>query len=304
MTAQSLRLRARVAVLSRARGVQRWIDQLPPRNSDADIGQLLLQNQYRQLAAAGAAPPITDVLWDRYTTAGEDGVLLYIFALIGFRSRRSVDLGGAGIVASNSMNLILHHDFDALIVDGDERSIDRLSLHFEGHPSTRSRAFRPTCVSTWIDRESVAGIVEDAGFAGEIDLLSIDLDGVDYWILKAVLDVVRPRVIVCEYQDHLGPDRPWTVPYRADFSVDSHPINAGDAYLYCGAGLKAFDNLLAPRGYRFVGAVGSNAFFVLDSEGDGRVPRVDLASAFGSRWTRWGVEHRFPRVANMEWVVV
>jgi hypothetical protein len=302
-----LAYRLRAETLGRLRRIQLWIDQLPLRSSDPTIRQLSLQLQYRQLADAGGEllPALPDARWDRYTIGGEDGMLIYIFGLIGFGDRRAVDLGGGSVRAANTMNLVLHHDFDVCVIDGNTRSMEILKSFFGRHPSTRARVYPPTCLSEWIDTDTVASLIGDNGFGGEVDLLSVDLDGVDYWILAAALEAVTPRVIVVEYQDHLGPDRAWTVPYRNDFNVGDYEVNADGAYLYCGAGLRAFDTLLAPRGYRYVGSNrdGYNAFFV-KVEGAEAIPEVDLAEGFTSRWTRWGMKHRFPLVADMDWVKV
>ena len=71
-------------------------------------------------------------------------------------------------------------------------------------------------------RGNVNDLLTANGFAGPIDLLSLDLDGIDYWVWEA-LDAVQPRVVVVEYQDCLGPDRAWTVPYQDDFSAAHYP---------------------------------------------------------------------------------
>jgi hypothetical protein len=300
----ALGYRLRAETLSRLRRLQLWVDQLPLRASNATIQQLGLQMQYRQLAERSVGlPSINDTRWDRYTIGGEDGMLIYIFALIEFGNRRAIDLGGAGVRAANTMNLILHHDFDACVIDGNKRSISILESFFARHPATRERIYQPTCVAAWIDTETVGPLITDHGFRGKVDLLSVDLDGVDYWILDAALETIEPRVIVVEYQDHLGPDRAWTVPYRSDFNVADYPINAGGTYLYCGAGLRAYDKLLTPRGYQFVGCNrdGYNAFFVRSADAADRLPAADIESAFTSRWTQWGMQNRFPQVADMDW---
>jgi hypothetical protein len=82
-------------------------------------------------------------------------------------------------------------------------------------PDTRQAP--PLLVQAFVTAENVEQLVSDNGFAGEVDLLSIDLDGIDYWVWKA-LDCVRPRVAIMEYQSFLGPERAITVPYRPDFT--------------------------------------------------------------------------------------
>ena len=92
-------------------------------------------------------------------------------------------------------------------------------------------------------------------FAGEIDLLSIDIDFNDYWVWKAV-NAVNPRAAVIEYNAGLRPPLSLTVPYQ--------PNRSGDGTNFFGASLEAMVRLGAQKGYRIVGCniSGSNAFFV------------------------------------------
>ena len=76
------------------------------------------------------------------------------------------------------------------------------------------------------------------GFEGEIDLLSLDIDGIDYWIWEA-LEVIRPRVVVAEIQCIWGADRAVTVPYDPQFRAE-YVQGFG---IYSGASLKAFIKL-------------------------------------------------------------
>jgi hypothetical protein len=108
-------------------------------------------------------------------------------------------------------------------------------------------------------------VILDAGFGGDIGLLSIDIDGNDYWVLDAI-DAVTPRILVLEYNSIFGPERALTIPYDPTFLR----TRAHYSGLYFGASLAAFCQLLAKRGFRFVGSgsAGVNAFFV----------RADLAA--------------------------
>lgn len=292
----------RAATTRRAGRLLQAVDNMPPAGTAIRLQQLQLMAQYRSMRNRPSdLPAVTDVRFDIFSPDGEDGVLLYIFGLIGFRSRRCIDIGGAGITASNTANLVVHHDFECLLLDGNARATARTERSYR-----RYRPFRsPTCVSAWITRDNVNALVADYGMIGEVDLVSLDLDGIDWWILDA-LTVVQPRVLVVEYQDILGPDRAWTVPYHPDFSVHDYPVNANNGYNYCGAGLRAFANLLRPRGYRLVGSnrSGYNAFFVKTAEAGRLLVEQDIASCLSSEWNRYGMAHRFPRVAAMDWTVV
>jgi hypothetical protein len=292
----------KAATLGRAAKLARAIDHMPPAGAEVRLQQLQLLMQYRGMRSAPSElPGLADVRFDIFTPDGEDGALLYIFGLIGFSSRRCVDIGGAGVTASNTANLIVNHDFQGLVLDGNEHGLARTARAYRRF----NTAHAPQCVPAWITRDNVNDLLAEHGVVGEIDLLSLDMDGVDWWILDA-LEVVDPRVIVVEYQDILGPERPWTVPYRPDFNFREYPVNDGGAYDYCGAGLSSFVHVLKPRGYRLVGCnrAGYNAFFVRSDEAGDMLPEVGVESCFVSPWNRYGMEHRFPRVADMDWTDV
>ena len=97
---------------------------------------------------------------------------------------------------------------------------------------------------------------------GALGVLSIDVDGMDYWLWKAVEDAA-PRVVVVEYNASMGPEESITVPYRAGFSAaEAHPSG-----YYHGASLAALEKLGREKGYALVAvdAAGVNAFFVLEA---------------------------------------
>jgi hypothetical protein len=97
---------------------------------------------------------------------------------------------------------------------------------------------------------------------GSIDLLSLDVDGIDYWLLLE-LDELDCSVIVLEYNSIFGPESSVTVPYKEDFQrTDEHFSNQ-----FYGASLRCYINLLAQRKYSFIGTnrANTNAFFVKDN---------------------------------------
>jgi hypothetical protein len=95
----------------------------------------------------------------------------------------------------------------------------------------------------------------------DFDVFSLDIDSIDFHILKAVLDLgYRPKILVLEYNSAFGPNQAVTVPYKAVFNRwDEHPDG-----IYYGASVMAWRILLEPLGYKFVtvDSSGTNAFFV------------------------------------------
>src|SRR5262249_16934111 len=154
-------------------------------------------------------------------------------------------------------------------------------------------------VHAWIEAENVNALVVEYGFAGEIDLLALDLDGVDYWIWKA-LTCVQPRVIVLEYQDIWGPDKAVTVPYRRDFDrMAVHPD-------YFGASVSVFVKVGREKGYRLVGTnrYGYNAFFVRSGLAEDILPEIPVSVCFDHPKVGEGRATRLPQVINYEWIGV
>jgi hypothetical protein len=101
------------------------------------------------------------------------------------------------------------------------------------------------------------------GLHGGLDIISLDIDGNDYWVAEA-LDLSHVRIVVVEYQPLFGDIETVSVPAKNDFDRST----AHYSHLYYGASLKAFIELFASRGLRFVGTnrCGNNAFFIQDSE--------------------------------------
>jgi hypothetical protein len=111
--------------------------------------------------------------------------------------------------------------------------------------------------------------------------------------------------VVVEYQDMLGPDRAWTVPYSDNFSWLTYPLTLGRPTFF-GASLGAFVKLGRRKGYRLVGVnrYGYNAFFVRNGIGDDLVPEIDPRGCFTHPKVLWGMRERFPAARGLPWVEV
>jgi hypothetical protein len=259
-------------------------------DSAAQIAQVLLRMQYRQIRDSGARlPDLADVEFRCHSQNGEDGILLYIFSLIGTTSRKSVEICAGNGVECNTANLIINHGWQGLLVDGSQDNIDAAKAFYERHPNTRLSP--PALAVSWVTAENVNGLISSRGFGGEIDLFSLDVDGVDYWIWRAI-DCMQPRVVVLEFNGVLGPDERLTIPYDPAFKLDLAKLPHK-----CGASLSAFAALGRDKGYRLVGvqSLGINAFFVRAGVGEDVLPerspgecfaRVERLRAFHPGWVQ------------------
>ena len=193
----------------------------------------------------------------------EDGITLALFDQIGVTNRRFVEIG-SGLSGGNSACLAQELGWTGLMVDGDAEHMTQVRRRFSG----------VTAVAAWITRENINDLVTDAGLAGEVDFLSIDLDGNDYWVWEA-LTACSPRVAVIEYNSSFGPDRAVSTPYDPQFDRHKH------RFVYYGASLTALARLGAAKGYRLVTTepTGVNAFF-LRNDVEPSIPGCTPAHAF------------------------
>jgi hypothetical protein len=219
-------------------------------------------------------PDMTGAEFRCFSQNGEDGILLYLFSLIGTTNKRVVEICAGNGIECNAANLIINQGWIGLLVDGSE---EKLAVGKRFYANCRDTFFYPpTLLASWVTAENVNALVAENGFGGEIDLLSLDLDGMDYWVLKA-LTCIRPRAIILEVNTRWGPERAVTLPYRPDFTMDwnRHP--------WCsGASLSAFVNLGRERGYRLVGTnrQGFNALFLRLDVGTNVFPEISAIEAY------------------------
>ena len=244
-------------------------------------------------------PSFDDVGFRALSQNGEDGVLLYVFGLIGMGGRRCVEICAGNGIECNTANLIVNHGWHGLLFDGNKRLLQQGRDFYSRLGDTFCQP--PRLVSTWITRENVNQIVKENGFEGHVELLSLDMDGMDYWVWEA-LDVIRPQIVIAEVQCVWGSDRAVTVPYTKDFRtqyVDRFGV-------YSGASLPAFAKLARKKGYRLVGVErhGFNAVFVAEGVGEDVLPEVDMDSCARRPFVQWAQRELLPQVAQLEWVEV
>ena len=185
-----------------------------------------------------------------FSQNGEDGVLAEIFSRIGTESRWFVEFGiGAGL-EGNAVLLADVHGWQGLFIEGSDELYTQLAYKYAGFQRVITR-------HALVTADNLDELMDEAGVPESFDLLSIDVDGNDYWIWRA-LTAHRPRVVVCEYNGFIDPTRPLTQPYAPDA--------AWDGTEYFGASLAALTELGRVKGYALVHAdlTGTNAFFVLD----------------------------------------
>ncbi len=188
-----------------------------------------------------------------FSQFGEDGIIQYLISKVRIHRHIFVEFGVEEYGESNTRFLLMSNKWSGLVIEADDASVRKIQQS-DIYWKCSIRA-----VSAFITQDNINEIIEGAGIKGDIGLLSIDIDGNDFWIWQAI-KIVQPRIVICEFNRNFGPDHAITVPYKPDFNhVEAHPSR-----LYYGASLQALCLLAEQKGYDFVGCTseGVNAFFV------------------------------------------
>lgn len=216
------------------------------------IQQALGRIESRQLAT-DCPKNFNDYEFKVYSQWGEDGLIQYLVRNIPIERRIFVEFGVERYTESNTRFLLINDNWAGLVIDGSERHIE----YIRKDPIYWKYNLKTEC--SFIDRDNINSLIMKNGIEGDIGLLSIDIDGNDYWVWEAV-SAVNPRIVICEYNSLWGCEIAVSTPYDPAFSrTRAHHSN-----LYFGASIAALCQLAHAKGYSLVGAnrAGNNLFFV------------------------------------------
>lgn len=249
------RLAALLDRIGKAAGHQEIIDS-SRYSPGLKVAQTELFLRYQSWARSGKPlPDIGDTGYRVCSQFDEDGLLVFIFATIGTHSKCFVDIGSSdGFIFNNCANLAINFGWHGLFIDRNSSSIDRGERFYKNHPDTSY--YPPKFVCDMVKTSNINDLIGSAGIKGEIDFLSIDVDGNDYWIWNA-LEIIQPRVVMIETNTLYG-HRNIVVPY------DDDHVYPGENPNYFGASPRAMVELAQKKGYRLIGSnlYGINTIYV------------------------------------------
>jgi len=161
---------------------------------------------------------------------GEEGILKHIFEKIGFGKNKFVLDIGAGHQEIGSSTVWLRKEYKLN------------SLLFDCHP----RQSMSNIIKDFLTKENILSLLENHNAPNNIDMLNVDIDGNDYWILKEILDSKKYsfNLIMVEINPNIPHDKTYVMPYNGGARKHRN-INYG-------AGLAAFDKLLSQYGYKLL----------------------------------------------------
>jgi hypothetical protein len=275
-----------------------------------------------------------------YSQNGEDGVIDYIFHKIGFTNKIFVEFG-FGIKENNSLNLIINHEFSGLFIDGNKTHCEvsnqlynqmvgenicaKLSKNLynqilnseelfkenkEMYFKINKRLYRQITDKTihfenaFITKKNINTIISRY-FMGEIDFLSIDIDGNDCHILDTIT-CVKPRVVCIEFCSSIGPYRSVTVKYKPNF-IRHNEHHSG---MYCGGSLLGTTNIMKKKNYSLVAVVkGLNAFYVRNDLLNDNLKILEVIDAWMPHFNRTivndtSLETQYNYIKDLDWTEI
>jgi hypothetical protein len=220
------------------------------------FGERLILLEGRQAAWEVAKMPVTTPLkragFGVFSQFDEDGIIQFLISHVEIKNQTFIEFGVEHYEESNTRFLLINDNWQGMVMDGSQENVDYIKN------DRVSRKYDLQAYCEFITKENINELIRRSGFNEDLGLLSVDIDGNDYWVWEAI-DSIRPRLVVAEYNSVFGLD-PVSTPYQADFlRTKAHHSN-----LYYGCSLAALTHLATRKGYLFTGSNlrGNNAFFV------------------------------------------
>jgi hypothetical protein len=152
-----------------------------------------------------------------FSEFNEEQILLkYINQLLADKhSRIAVDIGAADGIRRSNTYALFRNGWKGLGVECDNRQASKLALAYKNFPHVAVSRCRVT-------PNNVVPMLQDYGIEPNFSVLSLDIDGNDYWVLDALLQHFRPRLIVTEVNEKIPPPIKFVVKYNPDFQLRHH----------------------------------------------------------------------------------
>jgi hypothetical protein len=262
----------------------------------SEVAQKSLIASWKQLQASGVILPLEQVGFSRFSEFEEDGHLLYLLTLAGSKSRTVVEISSQDGRVCMATNLLVHHRWRGFLFDGDPVFVNEGQRFFASHLAMRSAP--PVMKAEWFTRENVNQVLGAAGVPDQVDVLSLDIDGNDLYLWSAMK--MRPRILICEFNNAIPSELALTIPYKPDFSFAALPAEQS---MFRSASLAAFVAVGQRKGYRLVGmnALGFNAIFLREDILAAEMPEIpastlDAIPAVEEVRRQW-----WPRLSQLPW---
>jgi hypothetical protein len=210
-----------------------------------------------------------------YSQHGEHGVIDAVFGQIGVTSRTCVEFGAYDLKRFSNVYPLWTSGWRTLLIEGDARRYAKLRSDYAAHPQhgeQRVHIVNRFVAQTGADR--LDAILTEHDFPTDLDLLCIDVDGLDFHIWRG-LQKFEPRLVVIEYNP--------TIPPHIELIGDRNANNVGCSAL-------ALARLGREKGYSLIACIGWNAFFVHREHAGLFADSDDLDALFDYSYLRYAMQ--------------
>ena len=220
---------------------------------DTETSLILQGKILSELNRNKSSKNIQDYEFKVFSQNGEDGIIQFLIQNTEIKNKIFVEFGVETYKEANTKFLLLNNGWSGLIIDGDKDAMEKIAssdLHWK---------YDLKSIGNFITKDNINEIIKSAGIEGEIGLLSVDIDGNDYWVFENI-DCVNPQILIMEYNSMFGDIHKISVPYDENFvRSQKHYSN-----LYYGASIAALCDIANKKGYDLVGSnsFGNNLFFI------------------------------------------
>ncbi len=212
---------------------------------------------------------VADAEFRVFSQWGEDGIIQYLVNNVPIKNKIFVEFGVENYTESNTRFLLTNNVWSGLVIDGSSENI----AYIKNDPIYWASNLKAE--HAFITRDNINDLIRSNGINGDIGILSIDIDGNDYWVWEAI-ECIQPRIVISEYNSLFGSKSRVTTPYDPSFVRDK----AHFSKVYYGASIAALCELADKKGYSLVAgnSAGNNVFFVKDEfVGNLKVLNIDEA---------------------------
>ena len=154
---------------------------------------------------------LADYEFKIFSQWGEDGIIQYLSKAVELKHKTFIEFGVESFMEANCRFLLMKDNWSGYVIDGSSANIAKLkNFYFYWK-------YHIDAVDAFITKDNINELLARSGFDKDLGILSIDIDGNDYYILEAI-NAVRPRILICEYNAVFGATRKISVPYDPEFS--------------------------------------------------------------------------------------
>ena len=213
------------------------------------LSKILLENRRKNYDTFSS---INEAELKVFSQNGEDGIIDFLLTKLNINYPKFVEIGVEDYSEANTRLLYEHSNSTGLIIDN-YINFDLAKDKFETWKGNLK------ILKSYVNSSNINDILRDQNFDEELDLFSIDIDGIDYWVIKSLPNKIS-KIFIAEYNPIFGSNLEITVPNLDSFDRTKYHFSN----LCWGMSIKALINLMKDKGYFFVGANNfrNNAFFI------------------------------------------